>query len=164
MPKSAAKPKISEAHVQRAVVDILQADGWRAIRTHPQPPVVQRLDAIMAKAPEALQICWRSIRGWVLRHTHKESFGEEGMPDYLFIRYLNGAELEYPGGRMVLKRPAAEVLWAEFKRKNGVPRAHQVAWHSNENARGAMVRTVDSVDDFRDWYKASGLMRHEILT
>jgi hypothetical protein len=137
MPKSstAGKLRISEADVQKAVVQILELDGWRAIRTDP-----------------------------VSDKSRGKGFGEVGMPDYLFIRYLNGSVLEYPGGHMVLKRPAAEVLWVEFKRKNGVPRAHQVAWHTNENARGGMVRIADDAGDFREWYKTSGLMRHEILT
>lgn len=127
--------RVTEADVQRAVVDMLAADGWRAIRTDP-----------------------------VSDRSRGKGFGEIGMPDYLFIRYLDMDLLEYPGGRIVLKRPAAEVLWVEFKKPKGVTRAHQVAWHSNEHARGALVKVFDSVDAAREWYKTSGLMRNTILS
>jgi hypothetical protein len=50
--------KVSEADVQRAVVDMLELDGWRAIRTDP-----------------------------VSDRSRGKGFGEIGMPDYLFLRY-----------------------------------------------------------------------------
>lgn len=58
-------PRVSEAHVQQTVTDLLVADGWRAIRTDPV-----------------------SDRG------RGKGFGELGMPDYLYIRYwdLSGPE------------------------------------------------------------------------
>lgn len=62
MPKSAArkvgKLKVSEADIQTAVVQMLELDGWRAIRTDP-----------------------------VSNKARGTGFGEIGMPDYLFIRY-----------------------------------------------------------------------------
>ncbi len=64
----ARKPICSEADVQRAVTDLLQLDGWRAIRTDPTSD---------------------RARG--------KGFGEPGMPDHLYIRYgilLYGAEAE----------------------------------------------------------------------
>lgn len=48
----------TEAHVQRTVVEFLELDGWRAIRTDP-----------------------------VSDRARGKGFGELGMPDYLFIRY-----------------------------------------------------------------------------
>ena len=52
------KPICSEADVQRTVTQMLQLDGWRAIRTDPTSD---------------------RQRG--------KGFGELGMPDYLYIRY-----------------------------------------------------------------------------
>jgi hypothetical protein len=52
------KSKLTEAHIQKAVVDFLVLDGWRAIRTDP-----------------------------VSDRSRGKGFGEIGMPDYLFLRY-----------------------------------------------------------------------------
>jgi hypothetical protein len=128
MPKSSArKLRISEADVQTAVVQILELDGWRAIRTDP-----------------------------VSDKSRGKGFGEVGMPDYLFIRYEQA-----PGTR---RAGSAEVLWVEFKAPGKSCKTHQLDWHLEERLRGALVMMVDSVDDFRDWYKISWLMRHQILS
>ena len=157
---SAVLPKLTtEAHVQQSVREFLELDGWRPIRTHPLPPIVQRLDAIMAKAPPGFRGAWRCIRGYVLKHADAESFGELGMPDYLFIRYYDTVVR----AEVIAREPgavvAAEVLWIEFKRKRGLPKAHQVRWHDAEIARGALVMVVDDIDEFTCWYKSSGLNR-----
>lgn len=74
------------------------------------------------------------------------------MPDYLFIRY--GCE------SMIEDRCEHNgVLWIEFKRKRGLRKDHQIRWHQAEVARGALVLTVDDIDEFTRWYKASGLCR-----
>ena len=80
-----------------------------------------------------------------------KGFGEPGMADTLAIRY----------GR---QGAAAEVAWFEWKAPGGRVRKHQVAWHTREQARGAMtaIAGVDfppSIQGFRDWYDASGLAR-----
>lgn len=54
----ARKPKVTEKHVQEAVVEFLRIDGWRPIRTDP-----------------------------VSDRSRGKGFGEIGMPDYLFLRY-----------------------------------------------------------------------------
>lgn len=127
------RPKISEADVQQAVVTMLELDGWRSIRTDPV-----------------------SNRG------RGKGFGEPGMPDYLFIRYLyreTGWEcLE------TTSAAATQILWVEFKAAGKKRKLHQTTWHDRERARGALVMTFDSVDAAREWYKTSGLMRNKILT
>jgi len=50
-----------EADIQKAVVDLLQLDGWRPLRTDP-----------------------------VSDRRRGKGFGEAGMPDYLFLRYRPG--------------------------------------------------------------------------
>lgn len=58
--KAPKKVPITEAHVQQSVVQFLELDGWRPIRTDP-----------------------------VSDRSRGKGFGEPGMPDYLFIRYKN---------------------------------------------------------------------------
>jgi hypothetical protein len=135
-----AKLKISEADVQQAVVLMLELDGWRAIRTDP-----------------------------VSDRSRGKGFGEVGMPDYLFIRYgnyQNTATWKSMEEQRSERFPCAdaEVLWIEFKAPGKKPKPHQCNWMVKENARGALIMVCDSVDDFREWYKISGLMRHQILS
>jgi hypothetical protein len=156
-------PGLTEAHVEQTITEFLEWDGWRAIRTHPLPPIVQRLDAIMAKAPAPLLAAWRVIRSYVANHTHKERFGEAGMPDKLFLRYLNdgdpSAQLKYAAAGRIYD-PQADVMWIEFKKPGERPRPEQVAWHEAERRRGGLVKVVDDIDDFMlVWYPKSGLQR-----
>jgi hypothetical protein len=150
-------PGLTEAHVEQTITEFMEWDGWRAIRTHPLPPIVQRLDAIMAKAPAPLLAAWRVIRSYVANHTHKERFGEPAMPDKLFIRYGTQSPTQPdsgPGFRW------AEVMWIEFKKPGERPRPDQIAWHEAERSRGALVKVVDDIDDFMlVWYPKSGLQR-----
>lgn len=127
-------PKLTEAHVQQAVVQFLELDGWRPIRTDP-----------------------------VSDRSRGKGFGELGMPDYLFIRYMTApsqkcVDLGLTPWPIQLK-VLSEILWIEFKRKRGLRKDHQVRWHQAEQARGALVLTVDDIDEFTRWYKASGLCR-----
>jgi hypothetical protein len=59
------RPKLSEAHIQKAIVDLLVLDGWRAFRTDP-----------------------------VSDKSRGRGFGEIGMPDYLFLRYAPISRIE----------------------------------------------------------------------
>lgn len=151
MPKSAAvkRPRISEAHVQEAVVQMLVLDNWRPIRTDPV-----------------------SDRG------RGKGFGEPGMPDMLFLRYdpINtdpamgywgstfGSGLDRHGHPDASWAEDCNILWVEFKAAGEKPKPHQTTWHDRERARGALVMTFDSVDSAREWYRGSGLMRNKILT
>ena len=138
----ARPPRLTEAQVQQQCVDFMRLDGWRPLRTDP---------------------CSDRRRG--------KGFGELGMADHLFIRYLDGGELPLAG--------AAQVLWVEFKRPPGFDfrghqqkgtraKLHQRLWHGAERATGAL--TIIAGDDFPPdfdgfvaWYRASGLLRREGL-
>ena len=126
--------KITEAQVERAVKDLLEADGWRSLKTNP----------VSNKARGA-------------------GFGEIGMADMLFIRYQCVVILN-DTNEVIDVEPSCQVIWIEFKAPGKLPSPHQLTWHTRERARGALVLVVDDVDDFREWYKTSGLMRHQILS
>ena len=128
--------RVTEADVQRAVVDMLAADGWRAIRTDP-----------------------------VSDRSRGKGFGEIGMPDYLFIRYHGAAEVcPDPQHRSPVGQTAARLMWIEFKAPDKYETPNQRQWHIKERTRGGFVLVVSGVDDFREWYKTSGLMRNTILS
>lgn len=127
---SAVLPKLTEAQVQQTIVEFLELDGWRAIRTDP-----------------------------VSDRSRGKGFGEVGMPDYLFVRYQEPNDWgdswpELGNGPIRCK---ALVLWIEFKRAGQKPKPHQTRWIEAERARNALVLVVDDIDAFIAWYKASGL-------
>lgn len=128
-------PKLTEKHVQNAVVQFLEMDGWRAIRTDP-----------------------------VSDRRRGKGFGEIGMPDYLFLRYTFprwGLNDHFDTIRLpdveVHNRSCILHLWIEFKAPSGKLASHQLRWHQSEGNRGAVVLTVHSFDGFREWYMLSGL-------
>ena len=125
---------LTEAHVQQTIVEFLQIDGWRAIRTE---LTVQR------------------DRGRVV--------GERGMPDMLLIRYEYEHPFPAPNPPWPEIEPEtrsyAQVLWIEMKKPGEKPRKDQLAWHEAERARGALVLVVDDIDEGIARYKASGLWR-----
>ena len=96
---------------------------------------------------------WRILKtSPVSRRGRGVGFGEIGMADTLAIRYP-----------ALAARHLAELLWIEWKARGGKPASHQLTWHLTERARGArtLIASVDfpaSVDGFRAWYLASGLM------
>lgn len=118
------QPKITEAHIVTAVKDFLAADRWRALKMEP-----------------------------ISRREYGKGTGEIGMPDYLFLRYLE------PGDEKPQKRVWSEVLWVEFKAPGKRPSLKQIEWHAYEAMRGALVHVVDDVDKFIEWYYDSGLSR-----
>jgi hypothetical protein len=129
--KLTARSLITEAHVQKSVVDYLQWDGWRAIRTDP-----------------------------VSDRQRGKGFGEIGMPDYLFVRYKPTFRASGMRDiRLSMDDTVAQVLWIEFKRPGQKPRPRQMVWHDAERARGALVLVVDDFDSFRQWYSQSRLER-----
>jgi hypothetical protein len=135
----------SEAELERDCTNILIHDGWRALKTNP-----------------------------VSRRAHGKGFGERGMADYLYIRYLHHAKIEFytcHGTRVttVLKHPASEVMWIEWKRRTETgtdtkAAEHQKDWHRDERCCGALTLIAGedfpaTVDGFAAWYEASGLKR-----
>jgi len=139
MPVGTSGLVLKESDIARTCSDLLQADGWRMLITDP-----------------------------VSDKSRGKGFGELGMADRLYIRYLHGAHLRCPGGIAVLKAPAAEVMWIEWKRTvRGKPTkatAHQQTWHQAERSRGALtlIAGIDfpaTIEGFREWYRSSGLQR-----
>jgi hypothetical protein len=137
VPRQSRKPTnlVTEEHVQKAVTDFLELDGWRAVRTDPV-----------------------SDRG------RGKGFGELGMPDYLYIRYDNMqatrtfAVLDAKDRNLLAT--GAQVMWIEFKRPGAKLEPHQMTWHRKEHERGAVVLQVNDIDGFCAWYiKDSGLNR-----
>jgi len=178
MPATKAKPvsKSTEANLQRACTDILQLDGWRALRTDPVsdtaalPLIRKRIAAVCAEGHVSAWIVSKllaSVKG------RGKGFGEEGMPDYLYIRYLNRAQVAYRSSIgtafAVLKPPAAEVLYVEYKRPGGRVSPLQQTWHIAERQRGALTLVAGTdfeptVNGFLDWYRKSGLARRDFST
>lgn len=134
------KPKpISEAHIQQTCSEMLELDDWRRVRTD-----------------------MKQLRGMGVQ--------EPGMADDLFIRYTSDGNIQgmHPA-RACDWLVAAEVMWIEWKSKRGVAGDHQRAWQALERKRGALVLLAGedfpaSIEGFRDWYKASGLMRKKIIS
>ena len=125
------KLKVSEADIERTCTEWLALDGWRCLKTNP---------------------CSDRARG--------KGFGELGMADCLYIRYVRDSW--NPSFRA--EAPLCGVMWIEWKRRGSKAKAHQTAWHVAERARGALVLVAGkdfpaSIEDFQAWYRASGLMR-----
>jgi hypothetical protein len=137
-PKATAKAAgLQERHVQETITQMLEWDGWRAIRTE-----------------HAIE---RDEEG-----NFKRRVGEVGMADMLFIRYeYEPCRGEECSGERCFPRDIgkAMVLWCEFKRPGGKLRPDQLAWHAAERARGALVLVIDSIEAGRAWYDQSGLRR-----
>lgn len=130
-PSELPKDLRPEWMIQEECVKLLQEDGWRHLRTDP-----------------------------VSDRKRGTGFGEVGMADSMFIRYLDPADFEE-----VEKKRWAEVIWCEWKSAKGKPAKKQLEWHQKERARGALTLIAGcdfpaSVEGFRNWYKNSGLMRN----
>lgn len=123
-PKAERFPGLKESHIEQAVTQFLELDGWRAFK--------------MEKTVE-----FRT--GADGKQHFKRKVGEKGMPDHLYLRYSPG-----PFGW-------TNVLWIEFKKLGESPRQDQSDWHGAERKRGALVLVVDDIDEFREWYRQSGL-------
>lgn len=139
--KTKAAPRPTEAQIEKAISDLLELDGWRALKTDP-----------------------------VSDRARGKGFGEKGMADHLYIRYRDPAitrdfQTDLPLSIDQIAR--AEVMWIEHKQPKGVVADHQRTWHVAERARGALsllagVHFTATVEGFWDWYRASGLMRKDI--
>lgn len=101
---------------------------------------------------------WRFFRTELtVQREFGRAVGERGMPDAMFIRYLVDI-------RDTVSEMRAQIIWIEMKAPGKPLKPHQRDWADAERKRGALVLKVDSIDDFRTWYKASGLMRNTILS
>lgn len=154
-------PVISEADIQLACGEYLQLDGWRMLRTDPVSDmaiaqVIRKRLADVALPSHirslVLEIIDRSIRG--------KGFGELGMADCLFMRW--DRDPPWTGQGSTWFRAHAEVMWIEFKRKDGKAQPHQKTWHAAERARGALTLIAGedfpaTIEGFIDWYEKSDL-------
>ena len=156
--KRFAPPKVSEAQIQQTCCEMLALDDWRRVRTD-----------------------MKQLRGMGVQ--------EPGMADDLFIRYcpspyeihMDGVDPNNPRAIGWWKKGLecqAQVMFIEWKRidpragRDGVRSTKasqkQQDWHTLERKRGALTLIAGedfsaSIEGFREWYRASGLMRNKIL-
>ena len=98
---------------------------------------------------------WRFFRTeMTVQREFGRAVGESGMPDALFLRYWQPDHLHND------TRPIGEMLWIEMKAPGKPLKTHQRDWADAERKRGALVLKVDSIDDFKSWYRNSGLNRN----
>lgn len=126
----AAPSNDSEALIEAECTKILEGDGWRALRTDP-----------------------------VSDRARGKGFGELGMADHLYIRYVYNHSWN-----TVEFKARVDLAWVEFKRAGEKAKKHQTEWHIKERARGALTLIAGedfpaSVEGFRKWYETSGLKR-----
>lgn len=117
--KRAAKaPPILESHIEGAIVQAMELDGWRAIKMEEN-----------------------------FSERKKKKTGEPGMSDHLFLRYHNAADPRgpVPYTKTRCYNPLGDILWWEFKRVRGDRQkaeqlsADQLKWIHAERSRGALV-------------------------
>ena len=133
-----AAPRLREIDIERQCSDFLALDSWRPLKTDP---------------------CCDIGRG--------KGFGEAGMADHLYIRYLP-PEAPGPGKPRADRTALAEVLWVEYKRPGGRISDGQHQWATIERLRGALVwlATEDFEPTFEGFvahYRASGLLERQGL-
>lgn len=134
--------RLLERDIERTCTEFLSLDGWRCLKTDP-----------------------------VSDRSRGKGFGEKGMADCLYIRYLSACEGKgcSDGAECPVR---SEVMWCEWKRERGgkitsraeKAKIHQKAWHAAERARGALTLIAGedfpaTIEGFQQWYMKSGLAR-----
>lgn len=134
--------KPSEADLEQYGTDLLALDGWRSLKTDPV-----------------------TNREW------GKGFGEVGMADRLYLRYLyDGPCCDRPEHAATHEvKASAQVLWIEWKRPGGKAKDQQRLWIDFERELGALVLLAGedflaTPEGFLAWYRGSGLMRKNIIT
>ena len=112
-----------EAIVSKQIKDYMVARGWRPIRMQ---------------------------RGLYSGPATTFSSGEPGMPDYLFLRAIEGDKIGVMAG-----------LWVEMKRPGGKLKKHQPEWHARERLRGFPVWVTDDLDSFMAAYEKNFSWLHD---
>lgn len=151
---------IKESDIERTITEFLELDGWRSFKmeAHSDRALVARFMAKVNAHP-LLRPLAGVIAQVIKGVTRGQGVGETGMCDRLFLRYHPTLSQGYGVGR-------CDHLWIEFKRPGEKPRPDQVDWHTCERDRGALVTVVGEAEtwweDFKWWYKDSGLARRMI--
>jgi len=133
-------PALKERDIERTCGDFLALDGWRCLKTDP-----------------------------VSRREWGKGFGEKGMADCLYLRYIVGSqdwlrrcwEGIIP---LISQCVEGEIMWIEWKSPRGKLAAHQRRWHNAERARGALTLIAGedfpaTIEGFMKFYRRSGLLR-----
>lgn len=142
-----AQSLVKEKHIEQTCSEWLELDGWRTLKTDP-----------------------------VSRKEWGKGFGELGMADRLYIRYDPGAKVNYAieqrdGAKFSttvgIGMCGAQVMWIEWKSKDGTVKPHQWDWHAAERARGGLTLIAGydfpkTIEGFQACYRRSGLMRRKI--
>ncbi len=151
---SRSAPRISERSIEDTCTQWLQLDGWdRVIKTD-------------------------------LAHLRGLGVQEKGMADRGYIRYMpnrlqvtachNEAMAVAASGlgamlkELLRQLGGAQVLWIEWKARDGKVGQKQKDWHTLERARGALVWVAKqdfppTIDGFQDFYRKSGLLERKGL-
>ena len=126
-----------ERDLAKACTQLLEYDGWRALPLEPMS-----------------------------RRDLGKGFGEPGMADYLYVRYIFNDILfsSNPKRFECENRAESEVLWIEYKSPCGKVSAAQKLWHACERRRGALtaIAKMDfepTIEGFENWYFKTGLVR-----
>ena len=142
---------MTEAQLRKACVDLLELDGWRNLRTDPvsDRSTVQAIRRAIARLPLKPAIM-RLVLDAIDHCVRGKGFGELGMADDLFIRYLRFYAF-------------SETMWIEWKGPRGTAAPHQLAWHEAERKRGAFTVIAGkdfeaTVEGFWSWYLKAGLL------
>lgn len=109
-----AQWRILEKQVTKQGRDFFEYRGWRAIRMQ---------SGMMASAGGSVV-----------------TIGEKGIPDFLFLHYL-----DKPAG-------ACLYVWVEFKAPGKNLRTDQIKWHRAERLRGGMVWVIDNLEQLETIY------------
>lgn len=137
MPRRALK--ISEAHIEEACTQMLQLDGWWTLKLEQNYSEKKR-----------------------------KVVGEAGMADRIYARFENVTQANYKA-KQFFAQAKAEVMFIEWKSLTGKPGDEQVRWRLKMQKLGALALLAGydfdrTIEDFRRWYKTSGLMRLAILS
>ncbi len=110
---------------------------------------------------------WRCVKT-DLPHLRGLGVPERGMADRLYIRYGDGRVSQWSKSGANLYAAKCELMWIEWKRKDGQTKQHQRDWHDRERARGGLTLIAGkdfpkTIEGFQAFYRhESGLMRRKI--
>lgn len=152
-------------------------------RARPAKPRKSRALAVKEADIEATCSTWLALDGWTVEHTEatfdrerRRGTGRVGMADTLAMRplfalpYTHCGKLVYPKLPPDLRpwdKSQAQVLKIEWKAKNGKLSEAQFRWHLEQSALGLVTLVAGrdfakTIEGFKAWYRASGLMVNKL--